>query len=201
MIIKVNKRPNGKQLYPKSEFTLNPGLTIVIGHNGSGKSTLLKLIKHNCDVKGIPCFNYDNYAEGGSAAHEKYGFKNDFDALSNTLFHSEGEQLFYNFGKIAEDIGSFLRSNVLSDKMFILLDALDSGLDVEGIEQVKDMCKLILKQYHKKEVYILITANSYSFVHKEQCFDVVSYTNQTFDTFESYREFILNQYKRKRSKK
>lgn len=199
MEIELRKKPYDRILFKKSTIELKSGLSIIIGHNGIGKTTLLSEIEKFCKSKQIPTFRYDNYSEGGSTAWQTYLGTNDFNSLSATAFHSEGEQIFYNFGEQLKRIGSFV-GKVDKDKLFIMLDALDSGLDIDGIAQLLDICKIIETdcKLHKKEVYILLTANNYALIHKQNCFSISKMEYCTFDDFENYKKFIEDEYKKER---
>ncbi|MEG1565364.1 MAG: AAA family ATPase [Bacilli bacterium] len=201
MKIKIIRDPYDKRkyLYKSSFIDLSNGATVIIGHNGSGKTTLLRQIETYCKDNTIPFIKYDNYGDGGSAAKEHYGFTGDFASLAATSFHSEGEQIFYNFGKIVKKMGAFVEQNKDLEKIFILLDALDSGLDIEGIEQIKSIFNIIMSEREGKETYILITANNYGLIHNMQCYDVVSGEHKLFTDFEDYKKFILKQYEEKRN--
>lgn len=196
MKIKINRCPYNKsiKLYKYSELELNKGITILIGRNGSGKSTLLFEISKYCKENGIPCFKYDNYKEGGRTAHENYSFFKDFSSLQATLFHSEGEQIFYNFGQTVEKIGKYVRSIADDKPVIILLDALDSGLDCDGIDQILNLCK-VMQESRVGDIYLVLTANNYGIIHKQRCIDVTTGKEIRFDNFEDYHNFISKQYK------
>lgn len=199
IIINRNPHDDNKPLYKYSELELTPGITILVGRNGSGKSTLCHQIEHYCNENKIPVFSYDNYTQGGNTAISNYNFNGDIDSMFQTLFHSEGEQIFYNLGVTIQKIGEFCRKNN-SSELVILLDAIDSGLDIEGTVQLKDVLDKIIEdnKLHGVNVYIILTSNSYSLVRGMRCIDVVSGKELRFSSYEHYREYILNSYKKAR---
>lgn len=204
MKITIRKNPydNNINLYKKDEFELNSGVTILTGHNGSGKTTLLGEIKYFCKENKIPCFEYDNYREGSNNSIQLYLLQNDFKSISQTAFHSEGEQLLFNFGKqFANKVGSFIKKNSDSQQLVFLLDALDSGLDVDGIDQILNLFKLIISDFKNKEIYIVASANNYAMIHKQRCLDVKTFKEIYFDKFEDYQKYINNQYKKIRGER
>lgn len=183
-------------LYTNDKLKLEKGSTILVGRNGVGKSTLLYEIEQFCKKNKIPVYKYDNYHEGGSNAISSYGFYHDFEAIAMTAFHSEGEQIYYNFGRVVEKIGKFVREHK-EEPFVILLDALESGLDVEGIEQIKEMFSMVEKD--AKEPYIVCTANNYGLVHKMRCMNARTFEYlPAFEKYEDFKEFIDEQYRKDR---
>lgn len=184
-----------KKLYNTNEIEIKSGVNILVGRNGVGKYTLLRLIKSHCNKNNIPCLNYDNYTQGGNSASEKYMFYGQMESFMNVAFHSEGEQLFYNFGEQLKQIGQFIAKHKDSKEIVILLDALDSGLDVEGLSQVKEVFYLILKDNEDKDVYIVASANNYSLIKNMRCIDVKKQGKERlFKTYDEFEKFIFNQY-------
>lgn len=201
MKIEVNKCPYelDKKIYKYSELDLNPGITILIGRNGSGKSTLLHEISEYCKKNKIHYFKYDNYTEGGTKASEAYAFLGDFNSLCSTAFHSEGEQIFYNFGQTCRKIGKYLSTIPKEDPVIIMLDAMDSGLDCDGISQMLSLYEIMRKD-RKGDIYFLITANNYGLIHKQRCIDVVTGKEMCFERYEDFKKFIDSQYKELRKR-
>ena len=196
LVIDVSER---KELYKTNKVTIKRGVNILVGRNGAGKSTLLHLIKNHCDKNNIPCLSYDNYTQGGSNASSKYMFFGQVENFMNVAFHSEGEQLFHNFGEKLKEIGQFISKNKNSKEIVILLDALDSGLDIEGIVQLKDVFKLIVEDAKDKNIYIIASANNYALVKDMRCLDVKrGCLEKIFIKYEAFEKFILNQYKEER---
>jgi hypothetical protein len=88
----------------------------------------------------------------------------------------------------------------LEDKMsnckerVLLFDAVDSGLSVDSIVEVKEMFTAI-EEYSKQmgmDVYIVIAANEYELARNSNCFDVNDGKYVTFADYEEYRNFIIN---------
>ena len=147
-------------IYNNKNIELEEGLTVLVGCNGSGKSTLLKQIKDLCKKQDIPCYYFDNLTEGGSGARSKASFYGDFSFLAESLCSSEGENINLNMTNCANKIGKFVRNNKNAKKIFILLDAIDSGLSIDYvIELKKDLFKTILSDTLSKgiETYIVVS--------------------------------------------
>lgn len=200
IIFNIEKNPYDidKNLYAKNKCIFEEGVTVLIGKNGIGKSTMLHEIKVFCEKNNIKCYSYDNYKEGGQNAHNTYGFKKDFKSLARTLFHSEGEQIFYNLGQQMGIIGDFIKTNKNEKQLVILLDALDSGLDCEGFSQINDVFKTIQKDFGR-ELYIILSANNYGLVDSHKCFDTKNCKYVEIKSYEDYKNFILSQYEIERN--
>ena len=181
-------------IYNNKNIELEEGLTVLVGCNGSGKSTLLRQIKDLCKKQDIPCYYFDNLTEGGSNAREKAGFYGDVDFLAKSLCSSEGENINLNMTNCANKIGKFVRNNKNVKKIFILLDAIDSGLSIDYvIELKKDLFKTILSDTLRKgiEIYIVVSANEYEMARNEKCFLIPDMTYKTFKNYDEYRDFII----------
>lgn len=187
-------------LYPTKKVELKQGLTVLVGCNGIGKSTLLKQIKTQCEKKDIPCYSYNNLTDGGSNARSKAGFYGDFSFLSQALCSSEGENINLNLGNCARQLGAFVRNNSNADKLFILFDAIGSGLSIDNIMETKEyLFKTILEDTKSKgiETYIIVATNEYEMVRGESCLLIPSLKYGRFYTYEEYRKYIIKTRKNK----
>ena len=80
----------------------------------------------------------------------------------------------------------------LSNERWILLDAIDSGLSVDNVVDVKELLfKTILEHNFGKEIYIVVSANEYELARNEKCFDVYNGKYIKINNYEEYRDFIL----------
>ena len=135
---------------------------------------------------------FDNLHDGGTNARSKAGFFGDMEFLATSLCSSEGENISMNLGNIAKEIGYTLRKKNKDIKEYwILLDAVDSGLSVDGIIELKELFDLIIDVNKDKDIYIIVAANEYELARNEQCFDVHNCEYITFKDYEDYRKFII----------
>lgn len=215
--IKLWKDPYdcGVDLYKKKTVTINSGVTVLVGCNGIGKTTFLHQVKNRLKKQNIPCIEYDNLNDGGSNSVAEAGFNEDFTFIATAISSSEGENIIMNINKLASDLGDFVRTGKVKEKnpfvetlktlndvkgenkvavseRWILLDAVDSGLSVDNIVDIKEyLFKTILEHNYENEIYIVISANEYEMARGEKCFDVYNGKYIMFKDYEEYRNMIL----------
>ena len=184
-----------EKIFKKLEIDLDTGLTVLVGHNGSGKTTLIRQIKENLKQDGTPFISYDNLTDGGQNAASNYGFLGKTDLVMSSMCSSEGEFININIGQFASDVGRFVREHKSkkSKELWILVDAMDSGLSINNIDTVKkDLFETILEDCKNTDVYIIVAANTYELARNEKCFDVANGKYISFKDYEEYRKFILS---------
>ena len=208
----------GFNLYKKKTITIKPGVTVLVGCNGIGKSTLLRQIKDNLKKENIPYILFDNLKSGGHNARERAGFYGDFGFLATSICSSEGENIIMNMSNLAAKLGIFIKEGSDSEEKkfsklarsiaqldgedieeleipkerWILLDAVNSGLSVDNIVDIKEqLFKTILEYNYGNEIYIVISANEYEMARGERCFNVYNGKYVTFKDYEEYRNLIL----------
>jgi predicted ATPase len=208
----------GVGLFKKKTITLNPGVTVLVGCNGIGKTTFMKNIQENLKKNHIPVMRFDNLTEGGRNSRSESCTTGDFEFMAASMSSSEGENIVLNTMKLARKIGDFVRTGKYktrtkaladafaaaldkepkeqkntSNERWILLDAVDSGLSVDNIVDLKEaLFKTILEYNDDKEIYIIVSANEYEMANGEACFDVFHGKYLTFKNYEEYRQFILD---------
>lgn len=184
-------------LYSTDTFIFKPGLTVLVGCNGSGKTTLIKQLRHSLDRDDIPYVHFNNLVDGGNAARQAALFSDDFSFLATSVQSSEGENIVMNLGNIARKIGSYIRNNKDQNGLWIFLDAIDSGLSIDNIDDVKrHLFDLIFETTQDRDVYIIVSANSFELAREEPCMDVWSGKYVHFNNYDEYRQFILESRKR-----
>lgn len=193
----------GCNIYKKSEITINAGITVLVGCNGIGKTTLIMTLKDQLKEDKTPFICFDNLKDGGAAARSMAGFRNDFSFLATAAFSSEGENIFMNMSRFAEQITMFVESNNgYGKELWVFMDAVDSGYSIDNVEDAKNFLHLILKDYGaKNDIYFIISANSYEMVRGEACFDVLRGKYIEFKTYDRYRNFILKTREEKNKRK
>lgn len=180
------------KLYKKRFVELQPGLTVLVGCNGIGKTTLLKQIKSGLREANIPCLDFDNLHSGGSNARTRAAFYGDFSFVAQGMCSSEGENIVLNMQRFAGQIGCFFKENIEAKEIWVLLDAVDSGLSIDAVEDLKEgLFKTIFEHYSDKEIYIVCSANEYELARGEMCFDVANCKYVPIKSYEKYRSVIM----------
>lgn len=198
MIIKVNKCPynEDEELYSYNRFNLKTGATILVGKNGTGKTTMLRFIEQAVNDKGnCKLLTFDNYTQGGSQSLSSALFHNKLDHLATLACSSEGQRINANLGEFIRNIGYTVRHSESGTKLVILMDAVDSGLSIDSVVTLKDVFDLIVEDAKENniEVYIVASANGYELPNGMRCFSVKDGAYIKFDSYESYKTYILSQ--------
>lgn len=195
VITKLNDNDTGLKLYTKSSITIEPGISVLVGCNGAGKTTLMNIIKNTLNNEDIPYIHFDNTSKGGrSNLLSKSILNNDMTSAATAYSSSEGELIMMSLGNIARDIGNYVRKHEDIDEYWILLDGIDSGFSIDNILDLKEyLFKTLIDDVHSKnkEVYIIVTGNTYEMCNGEKCIDVNSCKYIEFKSYDEYRKFIL----------
>lgn len=182
----------GCNIYKKRKIAINTGVTVLVGCNGIGKTTLITQMLNHLKREKIPARSFNNLTDGGSHARSKAAYYQDFAFVGASMSSSEGENITLNLGVFAREIGRFIKENKDATEMWFFFDAIDSGLSVDNIVDVKEyMFKTIFRTAPNTDIYIVVTANEYEFARGEECFDVYRGKYVRFSTYERYRNFIL----------
>lgn len=208
----------GYNLYKKKNIIIESGVTVLVGCNGIGKTTLLHQIRDRLKKDDIPYIEFDNLRDGGSKSVSEAGFYGNIEFMATAICSSEGENIVMNMGNLAARLGQFVKigedskkkkynqlahhlveingedveEKEIPNERWILLDAVDSGLSVDNVVDIKQqLFKTILDYNYGNDVYIIISANSYEMASGEQCFDVYNGKYTKFADYEEYRHFIL----------
>lgn len=98
------------------------------------------------------------------------------------------------FEKFLEEEASFESDNnkKLSKERWFLFDAVDSGLSIDNIVELKEyLFKPVFEHFLENEIYIVISANEYEMVNGEQCLDVYNGRYVTFNNYNEYRDMVF----------
>lgn len=220
LIIKTWKDPYdvGFTVCKEKEMIFNPGLTVLVGCNGSGKTTTLRNIEEECKEMKVPCHLYDNLSKGRNSSFDDYfsgfGTDKDFEDGIKIFLSSEGESIGINVSKQGRLYKEFFKEGIIKDASYrfeeifdfkhhkgvldnrrvLLFDAVDSGLSVDMVIEMKEYFKKVIEgaQINEYELYIIASANEYELCSRESCFDVTTGKYITFEDYSEYKNFILN---------
>ena len=173
-------------------------LTIVIGCNGYGKTSFLRGLENHLGRKHVECISWSDSRDGRTNGMSQFLWSDDIDGLSSMAFHSEGQAMLASFGrKCVQLIGHKVRHREGLKELFVLVDQIDSGLDVHMINEVKKTFKIIIEDMKKRgiDAYIVMSANSYTLVKGEYCIDPVTRRPIIFNNYDEYANYIESMYK------
>lgn len=180
-------------IFKKKKITIKSGLTVLVGCNGAGKTTLLKQIEQSLKSKDIPVMLHNNKSDGERELKSRAALYGDFNIVAKLMMSSEGENIVNVMSEIARKMGDFTRRNGNSKELWFMFDAVDSGLSIDNILEIKEqLIPIVLEHDADKDIYFLISTNSYEFARGENCFDVINGKYIKFSNYEEYRDFILN---------
>lgn len=227
MIIKTWRDPYDSGFSPTKpkEIELKTGLTVLVGCNGAGKSTLLKNIKEHCTDNKIPTIFYNNLHDGGSNSISELIAFGQYDLAGGLWNASEGEAIKQNISGLSSHFKFFFENGYIEDRKtklhraftdedilekedeirynikerVLLFDAVDSGLSVDSVIEIKMMFDKMIEDIKDfdKDIYIIIAANEYELARNVDCFDVNDGVYLTFNDYEDYRKFIIKSRQKK----
>ena len=194
MEIKVHDDYN---LYNKHKFSFEENcVNVLVGKNGCGKSTLLREVEYFLSKEDIPHIVYNNLRDGGSNATSKYGFYGHMDLMASSLFNSEGQNIHQNIGVFASQIrqAKLKMEKNGAKTLWVLIDALDSGLSIDNIVDVKEnLFSLVLDDFKMSglSVGFIVSANTFELARDYDCIDVKTAKKIRFNTYDEFRDFVL----------
>ena len=182
----------GCPIFQSSSICFVPGVTVLVGCNGMGKTTLLHQIRDSLKRSEIPVISFNNLSDGADDVKGAAALRQDWQLVSTVVCSSEGENIVIALGEMARKIGAFCRENAGAPNLFFLFDAVDSGLSIDNICEVKKyLFDFLIRENPDSNIYIITAANSYEMARNEDCLNVYSGLHCRFADYESYRDFIL----------
>lgn len=205
MKIKINQDyyDIGSKLFCYRLINLQPGVTILTGCNGSGKTTLLSQLRLYCRRNNIECLKYDNFKDGGSKATDKYSYFGNMDIVLLDITSSEGERIFYNLFRFAQEIKQVVPTIEKGGSFFLLLDAIDSGLDAVAIERIKKELLYQVKDFCEGlsiTPYIVVTSNTFELSRNENCISLADGKYHQVKTYNQYRKIVNKTHEMKKER-
>lgn len=185
------------RLYLRKDVEFHPGLTTLVGCNGSGKTTLMMLIKDELRKdKDILLLSYDDRFDGQSNLMSALGYRGDMTGVTSMFMSSEGERIIYGVGCFAQGIRKRIQK-ANPKEIWILLDAVGSGLSIDGIRNIKDLARVIVEDNLGTDVYFVVSTNEYEFTVDADNIDVTTFGHKQFKDYDDYRNYILKTAKKK----
>lgn len=195
----VSTRPfdDDMRLYLRKDVEFYPGLTTLVGCNGSGKTTLMQLIKEQLKKdKDALVLSYDDRTDGQSNLMSYFGAMGYTDRLVDMFVSSEGERISRGLGLFAQGLRQKI-GKANPKQLWIFMDAVGSGLSIDGILDIKDFVNTVIMDNLGIEVYFVISTNEYEFTIGSDSIDVTTFDHLHFKSYEEYRKFVLKTSKKK----
>ena len=221
-VISLTENPyeDDRKFYNKRKITFEEGVTTLVGCNGSGKSTIINNIETYLKTKGVPCIKFDNLAEnGGEKSYQNLFEKSlmggavldkDEEPFLSIEYAvglselSEGERIRESLRRFTYKLVRLLNEycKIGYGEYWILFDALDSGLSVDILEDIKEQVFNRLVELYKDKIklYLIISSNSYEISENTKCFSVGKLRYININSYKSFKKEILlsKEYKEKR---
>ena len=149
-------------------------------------------------------------------------YNNNIEKVALMFSSSEGENIDNNICNILEKARYFIETgdsniyetnkflnffrninqdeeSMTSNERWFLFDAIDSGYSIDNIVDLKETFNLMISDAKKmnKDLYIIVSANSYEMANNENCFDVMSGKYIRFKDYNDYKKFIIKSRKKK----
>lgn len=204
-IVPLERDPydDDRKFWKKRTATFEPGFTTLVGCNGIGKTTLLAQVESFLKRRGTPYLRFDNLGdEGGQkSAGNMLGAAlsglRDEDAsieLAASLWSaSEGERISASLGRFAKKIGRRIREFDGYGEFWILMDAVDSGLSLDAMEDMKKFLigGLLSVAPTDMRIYVIASSNSYEMSEDSKIFSVRNMKYAGVSSYAGYRREVL----------
>lgn len=197
----IPTKPYDFRLYSRKEVSFNPGFTALVGCNGSGKSTLMHIIHDQLrNEPDILALIYDDRFDGGDHLTSRFSFYGNTTGMASMILSSEGEKIYYGISHFVSSLKHKI-DDANPKEIWIFMDAVGSGLSIDGIDEVKDLYQIIKDDNSERDIYFVVSTNEYEFARDSDCIDVTTFKHMTFTTYDEYRNYILKTKQKKDKRK
>lgn len=189
-----------------------PGLTSLVGCNGAGKTTLINETAEYLKERGTPFLKFDNLGEEGGENNAREllsgglgGYRPHEDLEKGMLLafsSSEGEKIRAAVAQYAGSLMKELEKSAGYGEFWFLADALDSGLSVDMIEDIKEYLFRPLMETvpEDTDLYIIISSNSYEMSEGTQCFSLEKMAYIPVRDYKAFKKAVLSSRKYKENR-
>ena len=195
---------DGGRLYARSVFSFEPGVTVLVGCNGSGKTTLMRRIESRYGwgrERGVAARMF-RCRDTDDEMSRLIGFAPTDDSFAlgaSMMSSSEGERMAQALKSAFDWMWNECRNDGVTE-IFMLLDSLDSGLDVHTLRMIRDVLDDVVDIARKdfgKTLYVLVAANDYALVEGRECLDVNAARRVAFKGWDDYAAFCERSHEKK----
>lgn len=198
--ITVSTKPfdNYLRLYQRKEFTFKLGINSLVGCNGSGKTTLIDyFLVPQLRKQKIEYYKYNDRRQGGSYLMDKMlNSDGDMDGLIRMTLSSEGERIVCGLEGVIKALPRFFKENK-NKSAFLILDAIDSGMSVDEINEIKELFLDTIipdaKSRFGVDLFIVVAANNYEWCNDDRIvnINIITGTTLKFKDYADYKKQIL----------
>lgn len=188
---------NGKNIKTELEdYSFN----VLIGKNGYGKTSFLNGLKDFIEKNKYYCVYWSDMEYGRDRGRQSLLMNSNISGLASMAFRSEGETLLSSIGEFfIKKAALIARKAKENDIVFLMLDQIDSGLDIYQISEIKKVIKEVIIPDMKNKgikVYVVVSANSYELAESEICINPRTGKRIQIKDYDSYKKYIFKQYRR-----
>lgn len=187
---------DGGRLYARSTFAFEPGVTVLVGCNGSGKTTLMCRIEEQYKwnrVQGVSAKLF-RCCDTNMEIDRLFWHAATKEARGRgvaMISSSEGERMAQALTAAFDWMWNECRDKDVK-KIFMMLDSLDSGLDIHTLRMIRavlDEVVGVARHDFGKELYVLVSANGYALADGRECLDVSAARTVRFKDWDEYASF------------
>lgn len=191
--LKLRSEPweTDEKIFKNLNREIEDGLHVLVGPNGYGKSTFMYFIKEKYERdENYKLLTWDgviNTRDGKSGAL----LRENFELLANMMMSSEGEEHNINLAIFLQRVGREVAN--LDRDLILLLDAIDSGISADRIEETIDVLAMIITDVRERghECYIFVPSNTYEMARRRHCMDPCTGEDLVFNDYEDWRNYIF----------
>lgn len=187
---------DGGVLYAHHSISFDTGVTFIVGCNGSGKTTLMNRINEQFrwgQVAGVVSRRFNCADVQTPLDGFLMGGRSEFAATM--LMSSEGERMAQALVSAFDWMWDQNRNDDV-EEIWMMLDSLDSGLDIPTLRMIRGVLDDVPPKVDK-DIYIIVSANSYALIEGRECLDVNTTRMLSFSDWSDYARFCDRSNERK----
>ena len=176
------------EAHRKFTVTFTPGVTTLVGRNGSGKSSMIHEILTYAKSNKLPILYYESH-EMGNRSISSFMIGGSLEETGNYYNSSEGERIIVSLSYRIGQIKQFLNEHQDDEIVFVLFDALDSGLSINMIRDLQEVFGFMINDY--PNLFIVNAANNYEFTKNSRCIIAKNGRDIEFKNYDDFVKFIM----------